>query len=410
MVSAGRQIAKGVTWLGALRLITHTIGFLKIAIIARILSPEQFGVFGIAALVMSLLELLTETGVNVFLIQEKSDIKKYINTAWSISVARGVFIFILLVLASPLIAGFFEAPEATQIITYIALVPLVRGLVNPNIVRFRKELEFSREFVLRFVIYVFDAGVSILLALITHSPSSMVWGLVAGSVAEVVISHLFIKPRPKVSFERVYARSIIGRGKWVTAGGVFDYLFTHGDDMVVGKLLGSYQLGLYQVAYKISTLPITEVADVFNKVAFPVFVKVSQDFDSLKRAYIKSTIVVTALVVPIGLIFFLFPSEILLIILGEKWVSAWEVLRVLSLFGVVRAIVTPNWSLYLAFKKQQFVAYTILVSMLGMGLTIIPLINSYGINGAGVSAIVGLLVSIPVFVFFTLNIWKQKRK
>src|SRR3990167_7344642 len=91
---------KGISWIGILRASTRGITFVRLAILARILSPAQFGVFGIATLVLSLLEIITETGINVFLIQKK-DIKSYINSAWIVSIVRGFIIAIFLFALAP---------------------------------------------------------------------------------------------------------------------------------------------------------------------------------------------------------------------------------------------------------------------------------------------------------------------
>ena len=87
-----KDTLRGVSWMGGLRLSTRVIAFAKIAILARILTPAQFGLFGIALLVLALLENLTETGINIFLIQEKAKLEKYNDTVWLVSIIRGTLI------------------------------------------------------------------------------------------------------------------------------------------------------------------------------------------------------------------------------------------------------------------------------------------------------------------------------
>src|SRR3990172_9978512 len=169
-----------------------------------------------------------------------------------------------------------------------ATVPLIRGFINPSIVKFQKNLEFNKEFWFRTSIYMIDALTVIIVALITKSAISMVWGLVISSLAEVCLSFLFIKPIPKFSFEYDKIKQVINRGKWVTGFGVFDYLFQNIDDAIVGKILGASPLGIYQVAYKISSLPVSEIADVFAKVTLPVYLKFANDASRLKKAFSKT--------------------------------------------------------------------------------------------------------------------------
>lgn len=400
-----KDTLKGVSWMGGLRVVTRVVAFLKIAFLAHILSPTQFGVYGIAALVLALLEILTETGINVFLIQEEGKFKKIVNTAWVVSIARGIVIALVIIILAPFISSFFRSPDSYRILLFMSLVPFIRGFINPAIIKFQKELEFNKEFLFRLVIFFTDAGVAILSAFLTRSASSLVWGLIAGAAVEVVLSFTFIKPTPKLTLDLAKARRVIERGRWVTAYGIFNYLFENVDDIVVGRLMSTAPLGVYQMAYKISSLPITEVADVFGKVTFPIYVKLSYDYQRIKKAYLKTMGVVSFLVLPFGLIFLLFPKEIVMLILGAKWLDVVPVLRVLALFGAVRAIVNSGCTLFVATKKQEYVSATTLAGILGLGATIVPLVKKYGILGAGYSALFGTLVSIPVFVYYLRKVF-----
>lgn len=390
--------------MGGLRATTRIFAFAKIAILARILSPSQFGLFGIALLVLSLLETLTETGINIFLIQEKAELEKYNDTAWFVSIIRGALISVLIFLGAKLIVIFFNSSDAYNLLLLISLVPLLRGFINPSIVKYQKELKFNKEFLLKASIYTLDAAVAILLALITRSASSLVWGMIVGVVFEVAVSHLFVRPRPKLSYDKAKLNKVVSRGKWITMAGIFEYLFREGDDIVVGRLLNTTALGIYQVAYKISTLPITEVADTVIKVTLPVYVKISEEKVRLRKAFTKTMLVVLAITLPFGLILFLFSKEVVLLLLGPNWLSAVSVLKILAGFGVIRALTITTHPLFLSVKKQNYLTATTLVGIFGLAVTIIPLVRSYGIEGAGLSALIGSILAIPLYIYYTLHI------
>ncbi len=400
-----RDTFKGISWIGSLRVSTRLLAFLKIAILARILLPEQFGLFGIASLALAFLEILTETGINVFLVQSKINLKKYINTAWVIAIFRGILISSVIVLASSLITSFFKSPGSYSLLLLISLVPLIRGFLNPAIIKFQKELEFNKEFFFRFFVFSCDAFFAVLITLIIRSASGLVWGLIAGGLLEVLLSFIVVKPIPKFVIEKAQVRKILGRGKWVTAAGIFNYLFRQGDDIVVGRLLNVTALGTYQIAYKLSTLPITEVSEVFGKVTFPVYVKISDDIIRLKRAFVRTTLTISALVIPIGLILFFFSKEIVLIVLGGNWLAVVPALKVLSIFGMVRAISGSSSALFLAIKKQEYVMVVTLVSILGLAISIVPLVVKFGIVGAGLSALIGSITALPIIIFYLARVF-----
>jgi len=91
-----RKTVKGLSWMGALRVVTRGFTYARTIILARLLVPAQFGVFGVASLALGFLEVITETGVNVFLIQEKAELKEYVDTAWLVSILRGILIFLMI--------------------------------------------------------------------------------------------------------------------------------------------------------------------------------------------------------------------------------------------------------------------------------------------------------------------------
>ncbi len=402
-----KDTIKGVSWMGALRAATRVVAFLKIAVLARLLTPTQFGVFGIGLLVLSFLEIMTDTGVNVFLIQENAELSKYKDTAFVVSIIRGILISLVIFLTAPLVSSFFNSPESYRVLLLTSLIPLIRGFINPSVVKFQKELLFAKEFSFRFVIFAIDGTVAILAAFITHSAISLIYGLLAGAIFETLFSQLFIKPRPGFSFEGNKAKEVVGRGKWVTAAGIFNYLYENGDNVVVGRILDAASLGLYQTAYRISSLPITEIADVVSRVTFPVYVKISGDMARLKKAYLKTLGAISLTVLPFGIILLLFTEPAVQIVLGDKWLGTVPVIRILSFLGVIRAITMTANPLFLSVKKQEYVMSVTLAGIIGLAVTIVPLVRAYGIVGAGISAIIGALTAVPVTFYFVLKFFSK---
>lgn len=394
-----KDVIKGVSWIGGLRAVLRGLSYIRIAIIARILSPSQVGIFGLATVVFALIELITETGINIFLIQRKEEIEKYIDTAWVTSIARGFIIGLVLFLMSPVIASFFNAPDVLLLMRILSITPILRGFINPSIVTFSRELHFHKEFFYRSSIFLVETILSITLLFVFRAPVALVLGLVGGALFEVCVSHLFVKPTPRFAFNREILRQVLHSGKWLTVTGISTYLYQNFDNIVVGKLLGTSALGIYDYAYKLSMLPITEVSDIIVTVTFPMFVKISQDKQRLKIAYLKSLLVVSIVVIPISTILFLFPKEIILFVLGPKWLAGAPVLQVLAILGMVRAIFNTTTSPFYALEKQHLITITSLISLSGLALTIVPFISMWGLVGAGVSAIFGTVLAAPVVLY-----------
>lgn len=400
-----KNTAIGISWVGGLRASTRIIAFVRVIILARLLTPLQFGVFGIASLVLAFLEVITETGINIFLIQEKKDIKHYLNDAWIVSIFRGALISLFIILLSPFIANFFNSPGSQRLLLLISIVPLIRGFINPAIIKYQKELLFNKDFFLRLTIFLFDSSVAVILAFITKDASSFIWGLIAGALLEVAISFVLVKPTPNFTFQVNNIKKIFSRGKWVTLFVIFNYIAQEGDNIVVGRLLGAGLLGIYQMGYKISTLPISEISDVANKVIFPVYSKIGMDKARLKRAFLKTMTVITLLVFMLGGVIFFLPKSLIILILGQEWGGISQILKILVIYGILRAITGTTASLFLALGKQGYFAVITFVRVLGLVITIVPLTMSFGIMGASISALISVIVEFPVisyFLFITL--------
>lgn len=397
---------KNISWVWSTRVATRLVSIVRTAITARILSPTSFGIFGIASIGLESLEIFTETGINIFLVQEK-DTDSYINSAWVISILRGLLISMLLVITAPLIASFFKSSDVYVYILVLSVVPFIKGFINPSIVMFQKNLAFHKEFWYRSIIFFLESLLTIIFTIYTKSPAGLAAGLIGGAVIELLISHVFVFPRPRIEFSSIKLKKIVRNGKWVTLYGIFNYLSEELDNTVVAKMLGASSLGIYDLAYKFSYLPISEISDVVSRVVFPVYAKILDDRKRLMSSFLKSTVSISILVTLFGLGIFVFSTQIVVIILGQKWIAAGEVLRLLVLYGVIRGIFGPFSALFLAVGKQNYVASMTAARALTLSISIIPLIIFFGIFGAVYSAILSAAIEAPVAVYYAYKLFNK---
>ncbi len=402
-----RQALAGLSYMGGLRVLTRAISYGKIAILARLLTPEQFGLFGIASLVMAFLEIITETGVNVFLIQEKGDIKGYINTAWAVSICRGAVIALFIALTSPLVASFFQNSNSTNLILLISVIPLIRAFINPAVVTLQRDLKFKSEFCLRTVIFLVETIVSITFAFYLKNASSLIYGLIAAAALEVIITQIFIKPRPRFELDFEKVKKVIKRGKWITIAGTSNYFVEHLDDTLVGRLVGTSALGIYQMAYKISLLPLTEISQVVSMVTFPVYVKIADDKQRLKSAFAKTSLATTILATAFGIFLYVSAPIVVNILLGEKWQEVTPLLKVLAIFGIFRAISSVQFTLFNSLKKQRLVATSLFIEFFALLIIIVPFITKFGTIGAAYAALFASIVPLPFIARASYQILKN---
>lgn len=389
----------GISWIGFLRFATKAVGFLEAIVLARILIPEQFGAYGIALLALGLLEVITESGVNIVLIQEEN-IDKHISSAWIVSILRGVIIMAALLIGAPFISDFFHSPESLILLYLISIVPLIRGFINPAIVKFQKELKFARDFWYRFMVLFIDTAVTIVVTFYMRSPIGIVIGLLAGVLVELLLSFILVSPRPNFKFEKSYVNKIFNRGKWITASSIFDYLFHNADNIAVGRILGATALGVYQLAYSLAAMPLIEIGRIFVHVVVPIMIRISDDSVRLKNAFFKIVLTITLITLPFAFLFALLP-DLFVLILGEKWEAITLVLPILAVLGFVKSVSLSSNALFLSTNRQEYTTVITLVNILGLVISIFPLIFKFGLFGAGISALIGSLCAIPFIIYYT---------
>jgi len=399
-----KQAFIGISWVASLRFTTRLLTLLRISILARIFTPSQFGFYGVASLTLSLIEIMAETGINIFLVQKKDDAKRYINTAWIISIARGTIIAIIILLLSPLIVSFFNMSEYLHLLVIIAIVPFVKGFINPAMIFYQKDLRFKNEFYFRFSIFLIESLFIIFAALITREIYSIALGMIVGALAEVVLSFKLIAPQPSFKYDLGFVKEVLHRGKWVTASSIFNYLFHNSDDMIVGKILGISNLGLYQMAYKISIFPITEISDVVSKVVFPVYARIDNDRARLKRAFFKTLTLISVLSISLGVFLFIFAREVIFLVLGESWIDILPFLKILIIFGIIRGISGSTSALFFALNKQEYVSVVTFVSFMVLIVTIFPLTLTFGLIGVSISVLISSVAALPFMAYYTFKV------
>ncbi|UCB51989.1 MAG: lipopolysaccharide biosynthesis protein [Candidatus Zixiibacteriota bacterium] len=388
-----RRTIRGGFWVFALRIAQRFFDLVRLVILARILAPSDFGLMGIALLVMMTIETFSLTGFQQALIQKKGNIEGYLDTTWTVLILRGFLLFIILYFIAPYVSVFFETAAATSIIRVIALSALFQAFANIGVVYFQKELEFEKQFIYQFSGTLADFVVAISLAFMLRSVWALVFGLLAGNLVRCVASYIVHPARPRLDFELTKVKELFGFGKWILGSSILILLITHGDDIFVAKLLGAAALGFYQMAYRISNMTATEITHVISQVAFPAYSKLQENMSKLREAYLKVLQITTFLSIPLsGMIFALAP-DFTKIFLGEKWMPMVPAMQVLALAGSLRAVAATAGCVFTAVGKPKIDTKLQVVRLFLMATLIYPFAVKWGILGVSIAILLSVLVS-----------------
>ena len=137
--------------------------------------------------------------------------------------------------------------------------------------------------------------------------------------------------------------------------------------------------------------------------------KISGDGKRLREAFIKTFLAISLLVIPAGIFLYVFTAEVVALLLGSGWQEVIPIVKVLAFFGVIRGGVTATYPLFLSLKKQNYITVITLGGILGLGVTVIPLVSKHGVLGAAYAALIGSLFSVPLAGYFIYKVFKQLR-
>jgi O-antigen/teichoic acid export membrane protein len=405
------KVLQGGAWAGALNFSDRALQLARTLILATILVPADFGLYGIALLLTTVPNLLVDPGFEEALIQrEESDIDSYLDTVWTFRFGKSLFLYVVLMLASTPAASFFQTPSLVVVLPVVGLSLFTSNLVNPGVVYFKKELRFDREFV-----YIFGGSLvgfvaAIALGVTFRSHWALVAGLLGTSLTRLVLSFVIHGYRPGLSFDTEAASSLFEFGRWIQLNRVVTLGATRGDDLFVGRVLGSGALGLYQLAFRLSNAAATEVAHVIGSVLFPAFSKVQNNLQSLRSGFLRANSIVFLLAFPIGVGTALVTEPFVRVVLGPEWVEMIPAMQILALSGVVRAIASTGGVLFKGVGQPEWEFRSNVVRLVVIMLTIWPLSNSFGIYGSALSISLGVLSTLPIWVYKTREILKLSAK
>jgi lipopolysaccharide exporter len=402
--SLSSRAMKSSVWIFTLKITERLFQLIRTIVLARLLSPNDFGLFGIALLVLYMLETFTETGFQNALIQKKGEIRSFLDTAWTVGLIRGsVIAAIVFFLAEPA-SIFFNAPDAEAILRVICASIILHSLTNITVLYFQKELEFHKYFKYHFSGTIADIVVVIVSAVILRSVWALVLGLLAGNLVRCIMSYIIEPYKPKIRFNAIQARELFSFGKWVLGTSIVTFLFNHGDDGFVGKFLGVTTLGFYQIAFMISQLPATDYSKILSQVTFPVYSKVQEKPLDLKDSFLKTLNMTTIFIIPIAGGIFLLAPDFTSVFLGDKWAPIIPIMRILVFGGMARALITTGGALFQGIGIPRLDFKMNIIRLVTMIVAIYPLTVLLDIRGVALAVTIADFAPVPMWFAETTRI------
>jgi PST family polysaccharide transporter/lipopolysaccharide exporter len=404
-----RTVKSGI-WVSATKLSARSLQILMLIVLARLLSPREFGLLGIALLTVGATRRFTKIGLNAALIQQKKkNVDSYLDTTWCLEFGRGLLIFGVLFLLAPFISQFFGEPRSQPIIRALAFSPVLYGLRNPGVVYFKKNLEFHKHFLYKTSggVAQFVVGVSYAL----YSPT--VWALVFAALSrtgiKLVLSYVLHDYRPWPSFDIDAARELIDFGKWITGSSIIQWIYSSGDDAFVGWFLSATSLGFYQYAYRMADTPATEVSGVVSQITFPAYSAIQEDIDELRRALLQSIRFIAFLVFPMAFGIVLVTPSFVRAVLGPDWTPMILTMQILAIYGLMHALTRNFGELWKALGRPDLIFKVGVLRITLIALLIWPATALWGIEGTALTVTgIYLCPMFPLDIYLAANLVEMR--
>lgn len=359
---------KALKWSAAAELVSKALQPLIFVILARLLTPNDYGVVAAAAIVISFTQIFWESGMAKALIQRQTEIEEASNVAFWINLVMGIIFSLLLFFFADAIADrLFHDVRVGSVLKFMTLQIFFGALSSIHTALLQKEMRFDRLFWVRLVTIGVPGFFSIPLALAGYSYWALVTGILAGQAAQVIILWSMNPWRPSFSFDTQLAKSLGTFGFWVGISGLLAWFYMWVDSLFIGGYLGTDQLGLYRTGNQFITLVFGLIFTPMLPVLYSHFSQIQNNRDQLRNILLRVTRMSTLITVPMAFLIFTLSEPIGLIVFGERWNGVGFVLGVMALVHGYGWIVGSNGEVYRAIGKPSYES-TVSFIMLGVYL------------------------------------------
>jgi len=399
------KVYSGSAWMMVTRLSVKSLGLVSSIVLARLLVPEDFGLVAIAVAIYAFIELFGALGLGTVLIQrQSSDVADY-NTAWTFKVVFGFLAAACLVLFAPFVASFYDEPRLRAVISVIALASVFSGASNIGVVNFQKDMNFRKELQLQLVPKVFSFIFTLTVALVYRSYWALVLGTVFSQFLVMVYSYMMHSFRPKFglqSFHKLFSFS-----RWLLLNNILYFINDRASELLVGKMLSTSAVGLFSLSKEIAQLPTAEVAQPINKATFPVYSRFQDDFVELRKAYLSTVALTSALTLPAALGIAFVAPLLVEVVLGAHWLPMVPLLQLLAISSLLVSITVNNGFVYMACGRPEVMFVMNASRTVLFFLLLFPLLDTNGLLGIGQARLVTtvlmlVVVQIVMIRFLTL--------
>jgi O-antigen/teichoic acid export membrane protein len=339
--SLSDRVTKGAGIAGAGYAASQVLTLATYVVLARLIDPDEYGVFAAASVILGVGFLFTESGMLAALIHRRDKINEASNTALIATALGGVALALVALALSPAVGALFSDHEVTRVTAAMSGLLFLRTLTVVPDALLERRLSFLRRAVVEPIAVCFFAAGSIIAAACGMGVWSLVVGQYASAVVDGALAWTLAKWRPNPSWAsfRMW-RELVAYGRHVIASGLIQRVGEQGDTVLVGRFLGTASLGQYGYAYRIATAPYLAILSVASHVLFPAFAIVSSDNERFQRGFLRALRIVCSLAIPLGLVLVPLGTPLIVLVFGATWREAGEAVMFMAAYSSANGLLS----------------------------------------------------------------------
>ncbi|MBK1832282.1 lipopolysaccharide biosynthesis protein [Verrucomicrobiaceae bacterium R5-34] len=393
-----RKSVRGGFIIFASQLINVFVQIASIIVLARLLTPEDYGLIGMVIAVTAFAQLFKDLGLSSAVIQTKSITEEQKNSLYWVNVSLGVLVTIIVFISAPLVAGFYGVNELKHITQILSLQFLLGGCGSQLIAHLTREMQYGRLAIIKVVSVVSGLIVAILVAYLGGGYWALVVNVMTIALVSLVLSYFLTPWRP--SFPKIGGdlSALMSFGVDVALADTVNYFSRNLDNILIGKYVGSNALGIYSRAYQLLMFPVSQIRSPILSIAYPAMSKLGRDTVAY-REYYKNTVEIIALLsMPLCVFLYLASYEIVVIALGHKWVDAVAIFKILALAAFIQPVTSLRGVLMLSSNQSRKNLYVNIVTTVVTSVSMLIGVR-WGVEGVAWSYVLCVwLLPYPVYL------------
>ncbi|RJP15558.1 MAG: colanic acid exporter [Candidatus Abyssobacteria bacterium SURF_5] len=338
----------GVIWSALMQFGQLTAWFLVTVLLARLLTPKDFGLIGMVTVFTGFAVLINEFGFGSALIQRQDIEERHLNSVFWLNVVTGFAFTVLFIAASPLIARLYNEPALIPLTSVVALSFAISSLKVVQHALLNKSMDFRRLAIIN-VAAVFVAGlIAVGMALTGFGVWSLVANLLIMASIQVLLMWRLSRWRPKFEWDTQAIRELFGFSANLVGFRVLNYWTSNADNLLIGKFISAAALGIYGRAYEFRILPLVLGSWVLDKVMFPALSAIQHDKRRVKQFFLRGNRTIALLTFPMMMGLLVIARPFTLAVFGQKWEAAIIIIQIFCVEAMGRSILTTSGWIYLS--------------------------------------------------------------